>query len=237
MPPAYRGHPGGRTICTTPAGWWIQPVRANRVFGRALPVIHARVSRDGARPGRSRDEPVTIGWWYHRRMVGKWLAIGLLVAGCGASSGGTPDAGVCGFPVTFEVGDDGEADVLAAVGPGRAAAGRARASDLPIDPKGLAVYAPGDFILANERVAMIIEDAGASDLYDPWGGRPVGLAAVEAGDLVIPADFGEILMLTGRYSVVTTSVSVLADGSDGGPAIVRAAGQPAPTPFIENIAF
>ncbi len=164
-----------------------------------------------------------------------WIT--LISAACGSGSGGTPDAApVCDFPLTFVEGNDGEADALAVVGPGRAAAGRVAAADLPIDPKGLAVYAPGDFILANDRIAVLIEDVGPSDLYDPWGGRPVGLAAVQGGQLVLPADFGEILMMTGRFSVVTTKVSVIADGSDGGAAIVRAAGVPAPTPFIENIA-
>jgi hypothetical protein len=166
-----------------------------------------------------------------------FLAIALLATGCGSSSTAPPDAApVCDFPLTFMEGTDGEPDALAVVGPARAAAGRVAAADLPVDPRGLAVYAPGDFVLANDRIAMIIEDVGPSDLYDPWGGRPVGVMAVDNGQLVRPGDFGEILMMTGRFSVVTTKVSVIADGSDGGPAIVRAAGIPAPTPFIENLA-
>jgi len=135
----------------------------------------------------------------------------------------------------FEAGDpDGHADPLG-VGPGEARAGRVEAAQLPPFPSGLQVWEGGDFVLANEHVAMVIEDAGASDLYDPWGGRPVGVARVEEGALVDPADFGEILILLGRMTVLTRRVTVLADGSDGGAAIVRAEGAPRPLPFFESV--
>jgi hypothetical protein len=159
-----------------------------------------------------------------------------LAAGCGDDDPAVPDAGpTCELDTTFDTGGEGVAAPLAAVGPDRAAAGRLAAGDLPAVPSGLATWAPGDFVLANDRVAMVIEDVGASDLYDPWGGRPVGIALVEGGALTAGGDFGEFLVLTGRHSVVTTSVGVIADGADGGPAIVRAVGVPAPTPFFENI--
>ena len=70
----------------------------------------------------------------------------------------------------FEVGDDGHADPLG-VGAGAARAGRITADQLPDFPSGLQVWEGGDFVLANEHVAMVIEDVGQSDLYDPWGGR------------------------------------------------------------------
>jgi hypothetical protein len=77
--------------------------------------------------------------------------------------------------------------------------------------------------------------AGDSDLYDPWGGRPVGLARVDGGRLVEPNNFGELFILTGRSTVVTETVSVIQDGSNGGAAIVRARGRLHPMPFIENL--
>lgn len=135
----------------------------------------------------------------------------------------------------FEVGDpDGHADPLG-VGAGEARAGRIGADALPPFPSRLEVWGDGDFVLANEHVAMVIEDAGPSELYDPWGGRPVGVALVEGGALVAPADFGEILVLAGRMTVMTTRVTVLADGSDGGAAIVRAEGPMRALPFFESI--
>lgn len=138
-------------------------------------------------------------------------------------------------PLAFSDGDpDGHAEPLGA-GPGEARAGRVRAQDLPVVPSGLVTWREGDFVLANDRVALVIEDAGASDLYDPWGGRPVGLARIDGGRMVEPSNFGEVFLLTGRSTVVTESVSVINDGSDGKPAIVRARGTLHPLPFFENL--
>src|SRR5262249_55079680 len=90
-------------------------------------------------------------------------------------------------------------------------------------------------VIANDKIAVVIEDVGDSDLYDPWGGRPVGLARVANGEMIEPANFGEFFLLTGRSTVVTDSVSVIADGSDGGTAIIRAGGKLHPLPFFESI--
>jgi hypothetical protein len=116
-----------------------------------------------------------------------------------------------------------------------ARAGRIHAADLPVVPSGLVTWKDNDFVLANDRVAVVIEDVGDSDLYDPWGGRPVGLARVAGGELVEPANFGEFFLLAGRSTVVTDSVSVIADGSDGGTAIIRARGKLHPLPFYESL--
>ncbi len=149
-------------------------------------------------------------------------------------------SGACGdnhasCPLAFSDGDpDGHADPLS-VGAGQARAGRIRQDQLPSVPSGLVTWKGGDFVLANEHVALVIEDAGDSDLYDPWGGRPIGLARVVNGALVEPSNFGEVFLLTGRSTVVTETVSVIADGSDGGPAIIRARGKLHPLPFFENL--
>lgn len=90
-------------------------------------------------------------------------------------------------------------------------------------------------MLANDKVALVIEDVGDSDLYDPWGGRPVGLARVANGKMIEPNNFGEVFFLTGRSTIVTDSVSVIADGRDGKPAIIRARGKLHPLPFFESI--
>jgi hypothetical protein len=146
------------------------------------------------------------------------------------------DAGERSCEVTpFEVGDaDGHPEPLG-VEPGQARAGRVRAEQLTPFPSGLEVWEGGDFVLANEHVAMVIEDVDDSELYDPWGGRPVGVARVEDGALVEPGDFGEILFLLGRMTVMTRSVSVIADGGDGGAAIVRAEGPMRPLPFFNRV--
>ncbi|RLB48440.1 MAG: hypothetical protein DRJ42_23230 [Deltaproteobacteria bacterium] len=137
---------------------------------------------------------------------------------------------------SFDLGDpDGHAAPLG-VGPGEARAGRAQVADLPVDPEDLATYEAGDFILANEHIAILIEDAGESQLYNPWGGQLVGAFEVEGGALVRPADFNEFIVAVGRYTIMTESVTVMADGSDGGAAIVRAVGPLRALPFLDEFA-
>ncbi len=153
------------------------------------------------------------------------LALFVLLCACGDDA----------CPLAFSDGDpDGHAEPLGA-GPDEARAGRVRAADLPAVPSGLITWSDGDFVLANDRVALVIEDVGASDLYDPWGGRPVGLARVEDGKMVEPSNFGELFLLTNRSTIVTESVSVINDGSNGEPAIIRARGKLHPLPFFENL--
>jgi hypothetical protein len=155
------------------------------------------------------------------------FAIAIVLGGCG-------DNAECSL-APFNDGDlQGHPDPLGAT-PDEARAGRVSAADLPVVPSGLATWKEGDFVLANARVALVIEDAGDSDLYDPWGGRPVGLARVEDGRMVEPNNFGELFLLTGRSTVVTERVSVLNDGSDGNPAVIRARGKLHPLPFFESL--
>lgn len=151
----------------------------------------------------------------------------LSLAACGDDDeGGTPAADPDGG-----TSEDGGTPV-----PG-ARAWVLEASDLPEDPTGsLAVYRAGDFGLANEKVAVLIEDVGFSDLYDPWGGKLVGLAAVEDGKLVRAADFNELLVALGRFVLASDSVEIEADGSDGGAARIRARGTFTALPFIDDFA-
>lgn len=156
----------------------------------------------------------------------------LLVAACGDDD----SSSVCpNFQGPFADGDpQGHADPLGA-GANEARAGRVRGDQLPAVPSGLVTWADGDFVLANDRVALVIEDVGDSDLYDPWGGRPVGLARVSNGAMIEPSNFGEFFLIVGRSTVLTEAVTVIADGSDGGPAIVRARGRLHPVPFVEAL--
>ncbi len=157
-----------------------------------------------------------------------------LIVAIGLAACGDDAAKTCTSVGPFDVGTDGVAQPLGS-GPNEARAGRLKAADLPIVPSGLITWKAGDFVLANAKVALVIEDVGDSDLYDPWGGRPVGLARVANGAMIEPNNFGEFFILTGRSTVVTDSVSVIADGSDGGPAIVRARGKLHPIPFLESL--
>jgi len=140
----------------------------------------------------------------------------------------------CG-PGELAAGDSTGHPAPLGAGPGEARAGRVRTEDLPSVPSGLVTWKAGDFVLANDKVALVIEDVGDSDLYDPWGGRPVGLARVANGKLIEPNNFGEVFLLTGRSTIVTDSVSVISDGTGGKPAIIRARGKLAPLPFFESV--
>ncbi len=156
------------------------------------------------------------------------LLAGVLAAACGddSSSPACAELPPAGDP-------EGHPQPLGASAT-QARAGRITSpAQLPPTTLGLETWAVGDFVLANDRVAIVIEDVGASDLYDPWGGRPVGIALVEGGALTRPTDFTEVFFLIGRSAIVTDSVTVVNDGSDGGPAIVRASGRLAPLPFLD----
>ncbi len=155
------------------------------------------------------------------------VLVTLLVVACGGDDGNSSCE-----PEPFEHGDDGHAAPLSAPA-GQARAGRLQASDLPPSARGLADWKAGDFVLANDRVAIAIEDVGPSENYDPWGGKPIGYAQIEDGKLVDATDFGEMFLLTGRFSILTEQVSVINDGSDGQPAVVRASGILSPIPFLE----
>ena len=167
-----------------------------------------------------------------------WLAAVLLGTACGDDGGGARDASpaVCATPPpAFTTGDATGHPAPLAAGPTEARAGRIRAEQLPPVPSGLITWKGNDFVLANDKVALVIEDVGDSDLYDPWGGRPVGLARMAGGALVEPNNFGEVFLLVGRSTLVTDSVTVLADGSAGGPAVIRAHGKLHPLPFYESV--
>jgi hypothetical protein len=142
---------------------------------------------------------------------------------------------VCHGVAPIPTGDpNGHADPLGA-GPNEARAGRIAGSQLPPFDSNLQVWDHGGFVLANDRIAIVIEDVGQSNLYDPWGGRILGMAQVRNHQIVEPGDFGEFFVLTGRSTVVTRSVTVINDGSNGMPAVIRAEGMMAPLPFFDAI--
>lgn len=167
------------------------------------------------------------------------LALAFLLGACDPTD--LPDGGTdappatCDARPTLEIGDPvGHPDPLG-VGPGEARAGHVDPSALPQPESALLRWGSGEILLANEHVAMAIEEAGPSDLYDPWGGRPTGIARVEGGALVEPGDFGEIFLLVGGHTVMTESVTVMNDGTDGGPAVVRAEGPLRRLPFFQSV--
>ncbi|MBX7194648.1 MAG: CehA/McbA family metallohydrolase [Sandaracinaceae bacterium] len=152
-----------------------------------------------------------------------------------------PDADVDGGPTEcpafdpFTTGNDGSAEPLLPTA-GQSRAGRLTASMLPENVTELGVWAAGDFVLASSAgYALIIEDEGVSDLYDRFGGRPVGIARLEDGGLADAGDFNEILFGFSTFLTRTESVSVINDGTDGNAAVIRVNGPLAPIDFAGDV--
>jgi hypothetical protein len=145
------------------------------------------------------------------------LVIGVAALGCGNDNNGS----------------SGGLDLN--IGTGEVRAGRLSQAQLPDDPNGLAVWEAGDFALVNEHIAVIIEDDDVSDLYLPFGGSVVGIARYQEGALVDRADYNEFAIGLRRFLVAAETVSLINDGTDGNPAVVRAEGPLRAIPFLEDV--
>ncbi len=186
-------------------------------------------------------------WW----SLGVLLSLGLSCSGdppAVVSDGGLDGAAEVGVdagqpdvltscptaPPAFERGNEAGASDPLTIPAGATRAGRLTAEQLPADRTGLATWSAGDYVLANERVALLIERAKPSSGYDPWGGKPIGVAQVRGGRLVEAGDFGEAIFGLGRYTLATETVSVLRDGTAGGESVIRAEGPLTAIPFIDD---
>jgi len=184
-----------------------------------------------------------------------FLATLLLSAACGSDEE-TPDAEVtldggpdaapdasadAGYEIPrcdphgdVERGGDGAA-VLWGEGASGARAGRiTRAEDLLPGPKRRGEV--GDFLIANDRVAFVIEDGRPSDGYQPFGGEIADASVVGADGRPEEGLWGDMLWGMGPRVIEPDTVGVLADGSDGGPAIVRVVGPFVDLPFFKEVA-
>jgi len=148
-----------------------------------------------------------------------------------------PDDPCPGLARSFEKGDEnGHAEPFGARAAKQARAGRiAKESDIVQPAHGREQIRVGDYVLANDRIAVTIEGVRKSSGYAAFGG---GILAVDkVGDDGRPmglSRYGETLMGVALELVNPTSVTVLADGSDGKAAIVRATGKLERTPFLDE---
>ncbi|HSO38208.1 MAG TPA: CehA/McbA family metallohydrolase [Labilithrix sp.] len=182
---------------------------------------------------------------------------GLLLAGAGALCAGVsafacssdpspgadgPDAGpdpVCEGNLTafrFPGGGDGSSDPFGAKAAGQARAGRIKDAAQIVQPDNARnKVRVGDFVLANEKVAVYIEAEGESDGYNPLGGDVLALELIGPdGKPTGVSQFNETLIMLSRQTVKPEKVTVLADGADGKAAIVRVSGQLANVPFLDT---
>jgi hypothetical protein len=162
--------------------------------------------------------------------------------GSAGAAGSAPqdDAGPGGSckPLCFEAGDpDGHADPKGAKAAGQARAGRIKDASLirqPLDARQRVNV--GDFLLVNDKIGVYIEDRGFSDGYARFGGEILAIERV--GDDGLPegkSRYGETLMAISSEMVDPESVTVLNDGSDGNPAVVRAMGTLKSIPFLGSL--
>ncbi|MBL9027952.1 MAG: CehA/McbA family metallohydrolase [Myxococcales bacterium] len=136
--------------------------------------------------------------------------------------------------LAFAMGDPtGHADPFGAKAAGQARAGRINAADVPQPAHGKFKIEDGDFVLANEHVAIVIENADVSDGYARFGGEILAVDRVgDDGRPLGESMFVETLQLTSLYNVKPDSITVMNDGSDGNAAVIRVAGILTPIPFL-----
>ena len=152
---------------------------------------------------------------------------------------GSATAAACVFPDCWVAGDvNGHADPAGAKAAGQARAGRITDPSLlkqPVDVRARARL--GDYLLVNDKIAVIIEDKGLSDGYARFGGEILTVDRVgDDGKPLGLSQYGETLFGISNEMVDPESVTVLNDGSDGKAAIVRAMGRLKPVPFFGGLA-
>lgn len=157
--------------------------------------------------------------------------------GSGGNGGSGGSGPTCALEGThFEPGNDGHADPTGAKAAGQARAGRITDLAKVAQPAhGRQRIEKGDYLLVNDKIAVVIEDKGISDGYAPFGGEVLAIDAV--GDDGKPRGlsmYNETLVGLTLQMVNPTSVGVIADGSDGKEAIVRVAGPIQMVPFLDS---
>ncbi len=94
-----------------------------------------------------------------------------------------------------------------------------------------ALAAPGDVVLLNAHAAWVIQGVEAPRTYVHYGGTPIDAVALDGCAQAGPERFGEIALVFGQLVLTDFTASTLrmfhgerieivADGSDGGPAVV-----------------
>ena len=168
-------------------------------------------------------------------------ACALGLAACGADDKPvTKDCGAITSAFRFPAGSDvGHADPAGARAAKQARAGKITSAAMIHSPPDVRFpVRVGDYLLANEKIGLYIEGARASDGYNPFGGEIAAIEPVGADGLPVGiSQFGEGFFSAGGMVVAPESVTVLSDGSDGGPAIVRSQGMLKIAPFLEGYAF
>jgi hypothetical protein len=152
----------------------------------------------------------------------------LLVPGCGGSPSHDPEPP--------EPGDG--VDPTVAAGPGEARAGRvaSQAAGAAALFGGIASEGgPGDIKLYNSRVQVIIQGAYRSHGYVEVGGNIIDADVIDERGSLGRDTIDDLFLAMGAMRLFEArEVIVTADGSDGGPAVVRATGNDVSWSFIQG---
>jgi hypothetical protein len=134
----------------------------------------------------------------------------------------------------FDHGDPtGHADPLGAAAAHQARAGKlTKAEDISQPADARHKVRLGDYVLANDKVAVYIENAAPtgsgpdrSDGYFPFGGEVLAVEQIGSNGKPQPTShYGETVLMFGLQTIAPDQVTVLNDGSDGNAAIIRASG-------------
>jgi hypothetical protein len=154
-----------------------------------------------------------------------------------ASSTGTPGACPAELVLGLEPGDPvGHTDPLGAASAGEARAGRiADVTQVPQPAHGRQRIEQGDYLLANDKVAFVIEAKDESDGYATFGGELLSVDRIGPDGLPLGRSYYiETLMGISNEMIDPTSVGVIADGQGGGPAVVRVLGNLRGIPFLDE---
>ncbi len=136
----------------------------------------------------------------------------------------------------FEVGDpNGNPDPFGAKAAGQARAGRIKAADVKQPAHGRQQIQDGDFVLANDKIAVVVEDKGVSDGYLRFGGGIIALDKIGPdGKMLGQSTFLETMTGLSLFVVDPDDISVMNDGSDGKAAVIRVSGPLHAVPFIKE---
>jgi hypothetical protein len=163
--------------------------------------------------------------------------LGALFASCSSpvedDGGAPPQACVGEIPVGSATG---HADPFGAKAAKQSRAGVvAKAAGIVQPAHGRQQIHDGDYVLANDRLAVFIQKPGLNDGYGRFGGAIVSLDEVGAdGKPLGRSRYNESLATVGAMMPNIRSVTVLNDGSDGKAAIVRAVGKLQTMPYLEG---
>jgi hypothetical protein len=94
----------------------------------------------------------------------------------------------------------------------------------------------GDYVLENGQVRLVVQDAGSATGWGVYGGSLVDLERVGPDGVRSGDDrLQEIFFHCNLRSFAASAIEIIADGSDGGPGILRVVGRDGGFPLLDAV--